>query len=68
MTLRPNINNLRARARALDLLISRTTTERDRRDFGHHLYVVHQEGIDPDNMDQYSLYGAQQIICGLEKS
>jgi hypothetical protein len=62
----PNINNLRARAMRLGLVVTKTTSEQDARDFGQHLYVLHKDGEDWENMECFSLYGIRAMIADIE--
>lgn len=59
---RPNIHNLRKRAKAFGMLVTRTTDEVDRRAFGDHMYVLHGWREDYELKSAHTLYGIRELI------
>lgn len=64
--MKPNIHNLRKRAKQLGLVISRTTDAADVQIFGAHRYVLHEPNADWENMHDCTLYGIRSDIEKLE--
>lgn len=62
----PHIGNLRKRAKAFGLTITKVTTEQDAYDFGGHGYVLHSGLQNPLQMNSYSLWGIRVSIKQLE--
>lgn len=54
--MRPNIGNLRKRAKVLGMLITRGSTDEDARMFGGHEYVLHAPGADWENEHNNTLH------------
>lgn len=64
----PHIGNLRKRAKALGMVITKATTDEDARMIGYHEYVLHTPGADWENMSLYALGGIRHKIEILEKN
>lgn len=64
----PHVGNLRKRAKALNLVITKTTTAQDAYEFGYNLYVLHSAEEDFENMEDVSLYGIENQIKEKEKA
>jgi len=59
---KPHIANLKARAKALGLIITKATTAQDAYDIGHHQYVLHAPEQDWEHMEMLALGGIRYQI------
>ena len=62
----PHIGNLNKRAKALGLMITKTTTNHDAYQFGSHLYCLHDPIACIDHINDYTLWGIRAMIEEME--